>query len=100
MERPNSTDESLRQVEAAIKCEVVQANPGVAFTDFWLEPRTSWYGSDMMYIWAIYDGDVADLSAPTTPSLLTRINHILWDMGFDAAPNMHLIARSDLEDSA
>lgn len=99
MERSLSTDESLRHVETAIKDAVVLAHPGVAFTDFRLEPRTSWCGGDMMDIWAIYDGDVADLSAPTKPSLLTRINDILWDMGFDVAPNMRLVALSDIKES-
>ena len=39
-----------------------------------------------------------DLSAPATPSLRTRIQDILWDMGVDAAPSMHLVAKSDAED--
>ena len=98
MERSTSTDESLRHVEAAIKDAVILAHPGVAFTDFWLEPRTSWCGSDMMDIWAIYEGGVADLSAPAKPTLYTRIQDILWDMGLDAAPNMHLVAKSDIEE--
>ncbi len=98
MERPTSTNDNLRKVEATIKNAVVLAHPGVVFTDFWVEPRTSWYGDDMMDIWGIYDGDVTDLSPPTKPSLDTRIQDMLWDMGLEAAPNLRLVAKSDLEE--
>lgn len=97
MERPTSTDESLREVEAAIKNAVVLAHPGVTFTDFWVEPCTSWYGDEMMEIVGIYDGDVADLSPVTGPSLNTQIHDMLWDMGLKMAPLLCLIAKSDLE---
>ena len=98
MERPTSTDESLREVEAAIKNAVVLANPGVTFTDFWVEPRTSWYGDEMMEVVGIYDGDVTDLSLATGPSLHTQIHDMLWDMGLKMAPLLRLIAKSDLEE--
>ena len=86
----------MRHVEAAIKDAVILAHPGVAFTDFWLEPQTSWSGKDMVEVWAIYDGDVADLPPPT--NIRTRIQDILWGVGLDAAPSLRLVAKSDMED--
>lgn len=97
MEQPSSTNENLRQVEAAIKNAVVLEHPGVTFTDFWLEPRVSWCGNDVVEVWAIYDGEVTDLSVPTTPTIRTRIQDILWDKGLEAVPSLRLVAKSDME---
>ena len=88
----------LRDVEAAIKDAVVVFHPGVDFTDIWVKPRTSWSGSDMNEVWAIYDGGTGDLAVPARHSLRTRIQDILWDMGVDAFPNMHLVANADAKD--
>ena len=91
-------DTHLGEVEAAIKDAVVVFHPGVDFTDIWVEPRTSWSGSDMIEVWAVYDGDSGDLAVPAKPSLHTRIQDILWDMGVDAFPSMHLVAKADAKD--
>ena len=93
-----NADTHLRRVEAAIKDAVVAFHPGVDFTDIWVEPRMSWYGSDMIEVWAVYDGDTNDLAVPTKYSLRTRIQDILWDMGVDAFPNTHLVAKADAKD--
>ena len=92
------TDTYLREAEAAIKDAVVAFHPGVDFTDIWVEPRTSWSGSDMIEVWAIYDGNTGDLAAPAKHSLRTRIQDILWDMGIDAFPNTRLVAKVDAGD--
>ncbi len=92
------TDTRLRDVEAAIRDAVATLHPGVDFTDIWIKPRTSWSGSDMVEVWAIYDGDPCDLALPAKHSLRTRIQDILWDMGIDAFPNTHLVARADARD--
>lgn len=88
-------DEHLQEVEAAIKNAVAVFHPGVNFTHIWVEPRTSWSGSDMIEVWAVYDGDTGDLAVPAKHSLRTRIQDILWDMGVDAFPNTHLVAKAD-----
>ena len=93
-----NADTHLGEVEAAIKDAVVVFHPGVDFTDIWVEPRTSWNGSDMIEVWAVYDGDTGDLAVPAKHSLRTRIQDILWDMGVDAFPNMHLVAKADAKD--
>ena len=93
-----NADTNLREVQAAIKDAVIVFHPGVDFTDIWIEPRTSWSGSDMIEVWAIYDGDTGDLAAPAKPSLRTRIQDILWDMGLDAFPSVHLVAKADARD--
>ena len=91
-------DTRIGEVEAAIKDAVVVFHPGVDFTDIWVEPRTSWSGSDMIEVWAVYDGDTGDLAVPAKHSLRTRIQDILWDMGVDAFPNTHLVAKADAKD--
>ena len=98
MNQPITTPENLRRVEAEIKKTVMSAHPGVAFTNIWVEPRKSWCGDDMIAVWAIYDGETQDLSAPDKPSLRTRIQDILWSMDVDAAPQTHLVAKADAED--
>ena len=92
------TDTHLQAIEAAIKDAVVAFHPGVDFTDIWVEPRTSWSGSDMIEVWAVYNGDTNDLTVPTKHSLRTRIQDILWDMGVDAFPSTHLVAKTDAKD--
>ena len=76
-------------------------HPGVNFTDIWIDPKTSWCGSEMIDVWAIYDGDVADLAPPdlTRDSLLMLMQDIIWDSGLDAFPGLHLVAKSDVEES-
>ena len=74
------------------------AHPGVEFTDIWLESRTSWCGRGLVDVWAIYEGEPADLGVPIAPSLLTRIQDILWDKEVDASPITHLVAKADAGD--
>ena len=98
MKRPITTDEVLRKVEPSIRDAVSTSQPGVVFTDIWVKPRTSWCGSDMVDVWAVYDGDIEDLGAPAQPSLSTLIQDILWNVGLDASPSTHLVAKADAKD--
>ncbi len=93
-----NADTNLREVEAAIKDAVIVFHRGVDLIDIWVEPRTSWSGSGMIEVWAIYDGDTGDLAAPAKHSLRTRIQDILWDMGLDAFRSVHLVAKADARD--
>ena len=70
-------------------------HPGVVFTEIWVKPRTSWCGSDMVDVWAVYEGDIEDLGVPAKSSLATLIQDILWNMGVDASPSTHLVAKAD-----
>ncbi len=83
-------------IQEAVKGE----HPGVHFTDIWIDPRVSWCGSDMIDVWAIYDGEVEDLAPPPSagPSLLSRMQDMIWDSGVEAFPGLHLVAKSDLEE--
>ena len=65
-----NADTDLREIEAAIKDAVVVFHPGVDFTDIWVVPRTSWSGSDMIEVWAVYDGDSRPCFAPASRKLL------------------------------
>ena len=95
MKPPVTTKEILQKVEPSIRDALTIAHPGVVFTKVWVSPRTSWCGSDMVDIWAVYDGDIGDLAPPTKPSLSTLIQDILWDGGIDASPSAHLVAKAD-----
>ncbi|MDE0039078.1 MAG: hypothetical protein OXU77_16235 [Gammaproteobacteria bacterium] len=86
MQPAGSTDQLIREIEPSIRDALALAHPGVVFTDVCLKPRTSWCGSDMLDVWAVYEGDIADLAAPAKPSLATLIQDILWNMGLDASP--------------
>lgn len=97
MQRTAITDQDLREIEPAIRDAVVSFHPGVVFTDIWLKQRISWYGDDMVDVWAVYEGDVDDLGVPTRPTLTTRIQDILWNTGLDASPSTHLVAKADAE---
>ncbi len=98
MKRTATTEQDLRKVEPSIRDALATSHPGVVFTDIWVKPRTSWCGSDMVDVWAIYEGDFADLGAPAKPSLATLIQDILWNMGLDASPSTHLVAKADAKD--
>lgn len=98
MKNPDTTHEVLRKVEPSIRDAVAMSHPGVVFTNIWVKPRTSWCGSDMVDVWAVYEGDIEDLGVPAKPSLATRIQDILWNMGVDASPSTHLVAKTDAKD--
>ena len=93
-----ATDQLIREIEPSVKDAIAQLHPGVVFTDVWLKPRSSWCGSDMVDVWAVYEGDIADLGAPAKPSLATLVQDILWNMGLDASPSTHLVAKADAKD--
>ena len=88
----------MRKIEPSIRDALALSHPGVVFTDVLLKLRTSWCGSDMVDVWAVYDGDLADLAPPAKPSLATLIQDILWNMGLDASPSTHLVAKADAKD--
>ena len=98
MKRPTTTNDILREIEPSIRDAVSTAHPRVAFTDIWVKPRTSWCGSDMLDVWAVYDGDIGDLGTPAKPTLSTLIQDILWNMGLDVSPSTHLVAKADAKD--
>ena len=85
-------------IQARIKETVRVAHPGVVFTDIWLRPRAFWSGGDMVEVWAVYDGQPADLGTPVGPMLETRLQDLLWDLDLDATPLTHLVAKSDAKD--
>ena len=98
MKHPNTTDDVLRKIEPSIRDAVSTTHPGVVFTDIWIKPRTSWCGSDMVDVWAVYEGDIGDLVTPAKPSLSTLIQDLLWNMGLDASPSTHLVTKADAKD--
>lgn len=93
-----TADQLMHKIESSVRDALSLSHPGVVFTDVWSKPRTSWCGADMVDVWAIYDGDIGDLSAPAKPSLATLIQDIFWNMGLDASPSTHLVAKADAND--
>lgn len=98
MQPTGTTDQLMREIEPSIRDALSLSHPGVVFTDVWLKSRPSWCGSDMVDVWAVYEGDIADLGTPAKPSLATLIQDILWNMGLDASPSTHLVAKADAKD--
>ena len=90
--------ENWPAVQARIEETVRVAHPGVVFTDIWVRPRTFWSGGDMVEVWAVYDGQPADLGTPVGPMLETRLQDLLWDLDLDATPLTRLVAKSDTKD--
>ena len=89
----------LPEVTETIRKMFQQTFPGVVFTDIWVLPGTSWYGDEMLEIWAIYaDDDIERLRVPEKSSFRTRVWHKISDMGLDASPKMHFVAKSDAGD--
>lgn len=98
MKRTSTINDDLSHVEAAVRDAVIRTHPSVVFTEIRFTPRKSWCGTDMIDVWAVYDGDVDDLAPPATPSLGTRVRGIFWDMGIDAVPSISLVSKSDAEE--
>ena len=91
--------EQLADVDAEINRIVRAALPDIHFTDIWVRPGTSWFGDDVVDIWAIHDGEVDDLHrTPDKISIGTRIQDMLWDRGLDVLPKTHFITKADAGD--
>ena len=89
----------LPEVTATIKQMFLKTFPGVVFEEIWVTPGTSWYGDEVLDIWAIYaDEDIERLRVPEKSSFRTRVSHAISDMGLDASPKMHFVAKSDAGD--
>ena len=69
MQPTGTTDQLMPKIESSIRDALALSHPGVVFTDLWLKPRTSWCGSDMVDVWAVYEGGIADLAAAADVSL-------------------------------
>ncbi len=91
--------EQLADVDAEINRIVRAALPDIHFTDIWVRPGTSWFGDDVVDIWAIHDGEVDDLHrTPDKISIGTRVQDMLWDRGLDVLPKTHFITKADAGD--
>jgi len=95
MKQPSITNEVLREIEPSVSDALAKSYPEAVFTDVWMKPRTSWCGSGMVDVWAVYEGDFEDLGSPAKPGLATLIQEILWDRGIDASPSTHLVAKAE-----
>ena len=95
LKRRSITDEILREIEPSVSDALNKSYPEAVFTDVWMKTRTSWCGSDMVDVWAVYEGDFKDLGPPAKPGLATLIQEILWDRETDASPSTHLVAKTE-----
>lgn len=91
--------EQLPDVTEKIEQIVKAALPHIHFTNIWVKPGTSWYGDEVVDIWAIYDGVVDDLHrTPDKLSIGTRIQDMLWDRGLDVLPKTHFVMKAEAGD--
>ena len=91
-------DADWTTIEAKIDEMVRAEHPKVEFVNIWVLPHKSWCDMDMVSVWAVYDGELEDLSPPASPSLRVRIQDVLWDMNVDAWPAPHLVSKADAKD--
>ena len=88
----------LPEIKDNIRRMVRETFPEVTFTDIWVLPGWSSYGDEVVEVWAIYDGVVADLRIPQKPSLGSNVQDMLWGMDLDASPMTHFIMKSEAKD--
>ena len=90
-ELPNIRDEVHRVVHEVF--------PDLRFTNIWVQPGRSWYGDEVVDIWAIYEGNVdAQEQAEGLISFRRRIRDLLWDRDLDVTPSTHMVTKSDAGD--
>ena len=91
--------EQLPDVAEAIKQMVRDTFPEIRFTDIWVKPGISWFGDEVMDIWAVYEGEVEDLHRNEGKrSFGTRVQDMLWDRGLDTLPKTHFTTKADAGD--
>jgi len=73
--------------------------PGLRFTSIWVQPGRSWYGDEVVDVWAIYEGEVEALEqAEGLISFRRRVRDLLWDQDLDVTPSIHMVTQSDAGD--
>lgn len=73
--------------------------PSLRFTNVWVQPTRSWYGDEVVDVWAIYEGDVGGLEQAEGRLLLgRRVRDMLWDRDLDVTPSIHMVTKSDAGD--
>ncbi len=91
--------EELPHVTDDVSIIVRETFPNIRFTNIWVQPGKSWFGDEIVDVWAVYDGDVTDLeSVQEGLSFGTRVQHVLWDRGLDVTPSTHFITKSEAGD--
>ena len=94
---------SLRRELPHIRDEVQrivhEVFPSLRFTNIWVQPARSWYGDEVVDVWAIYEGDVeAQEQAEGLISFRRRVRDLLWDQDLEVAPSIHMVTQSDAGD--
>ena len=93
----------LRQEMPRIRTEVHrivhEVFPSLRFTNVWVQPGRSWYGDEVIDVWAIYEGDVGGLEqAEGLISFRGRVRDLLWDRDLEVNPSIHMVTQSDVGD--
>ena len=91
--------EELPQVRADTERIVQEIFPNVRFVHVWIRPDRSWYGDEVVDIWAVYDAEAAGLiHARERLSFRTRVQDALWDRGLKVFPCAHFVTKCDIGD--
>ncbi|MXX75281.1 MAG: hypothetical protein F4210_11215 [Holophagales bacterium] len=94
-----SLREELPHIRAEVHRIVHEVFPGLRFTNVWVQPTRSWYGDEVVDVWAIYEGEVeAQQQVEGLTSFRRRVRDLLWDQDLEVTPSIHLITQSDAGD--
>ena len=93
----------LRQELPHIRVEVDRivhdVFPRLRFTNIWVKPGRSWYGDEVVDVWAVYEGEVeGQEQAEGLISLRRRVRDLLWDQDLEVTPCIHMVTQSDVGD--
>ena len=91
--------EELPHVKDDVDRLIQEIFPQVRFIDIWVRPDRSWYGDEVVDIWAVYDAEAADLiHTRARLSFRTRVQDALWDRRLKVFPSTHFVTKTDIGD--
>lgn len=91
--------EELPHIRAEVHRIVHEVFPSLRFTNVWVQPTRSWYGDEVVDVWAIYEGEVeAQEQVEGLISFRRRVRDLLWDQDLEVTPSIHLVTQSDAGD--
>ena len=89
----------LPRIRTEVDRIVHEVFPGLRFTNLWVQPTRSWYGDEVVDVWAIYEGEVgAQEEAEGLISFRRRVRELLWDQDLEVTASIHMVTQSDVGD--
>lgn len=89
----------LPHIRTEVQRIVHEVFPNLRFTNVWVQPTRSWYGDEVVDVWAIYEGEIeTPAQVEGLNSFRRRVRDLLWDQDLEATPSIHLVTQSDAGD--